>query len=365
MIRASASDSERRDKTRAAQEEAFVIRPALKLSSSGGVWCERSKDVWKISFKVLGETCHFHPFSEAVLACSSKQFVGFSQERQALGLGSSQHPHIPALRPTSLRGSRGSARGFSWKNSQITWYCFPVAQLKLKLEKKCQIWSNTCQMKLKKKLHLLGFQILLQVGILALLEQVAFRSMSTPFSWSQVAVFWSFQIDTCKVLGDCLRLTILLTKINLWTFTSCHDPIKTYATPFACDVEFPALQLLSLRLESLCTLELLPMMGCHRKQQNGRAFPGFVCFCMLLIAKSTNAKTLMSCVHRTQLKKVAASNNVGHRSIFVSFPLLLQPLDGLLLPAFDIHVAFDLGVRGSNCSKRRNALESTLCSPEC
>lgn len=144
------------------------------------------------------------------------------------------------------------------------------------------------------------------------------------------------------------RLPLLnhsLTKINLWTFTSCHDPIKTYATPFACDVEFPALQLLSLRLESLCTLELLPMMGCHRKQQNGRAFPGFVCFCMLLIAKSTNAKTLMSCVHRTQLKKVAASNNVGHRSIFVSFPLLLQPLDGLLLPAFDIHVAFDLGVR--------------------
>lgn len=37
MIRASASDSERRDKTRAAQEEAFVIRPALKLSSSRGV----------------------------------------------------------------------------------------------------------------------------------------------------------------------------------------------------------------------------------------------------------------------------------------------------------------------------------------
>ena len=69
---------------------------------------------------------------------------------------------------------------------------------------------------------------------------------------------------------------------------------------------------------------------------------------MLLIAKSTNGKTLKNpCVHRTQLKKVAASNNVGHRSIFVSFPLLLQPLDGLLLPAFDIHVAFDLGVRRS------------------
>jgi len=148
------------------------------------------------------------------------------------------------------------------------------------------------------------------------------------------------------------RLPLLnhpLTKINLWTFTSGHDPIKTYATPFACDVEFPALQLLSLRLESLCTLELLPMDWLTQVfQQNGKAFPGFVCYCMLLIAKSTNGKTWKNpqkpCVHRTQIKKVAASNNVGHRSIFVSFPLLLQPLDGLLLPAFDIHVAFDLGV---------------------
>lgn len=90
-------------------------------------------------------------------------------------------------------------------------------------------------------------------------------------------------------------------------------------------------------------------------------------FCMLLIAKSTNGKTLKNpCVHRTQLKKVAASNNVGHRSIFVSFPLLLQPLDGLLLPAFDIHVAFDLGVRRSCWEREKGQLlqnEETVWNP--
>ena len=86
-------------------------------------------------------------------------------------------------------------------------------------------------------------------------------------------------------------------------------------------------------------------------------------FCMLLIAKSTNGKTWKNpqkpCVHRTQIKKVAASNNVGHRSIFVSFPLLLQPLDGLLLPAFNIHVAFDLGVPRSCWEREKGQLLQT------
>lgn len=176
---------------------------------------------------------------------------------------------------------------------------------------------------------------------------------SRNFGIARASSFSLYEHAILLVTGCCLlvfpdwylqgvgRLPLLnhsLTKINLWTFTSCHDPIKTYATPFACDVEFPALQLLSLRLESLCTLELLPMIGCHRfSSKAAKAFPGFVCYCMLLIVKRTNGKTLMSCVHRTQLKKWLP------QTMWVTG--LLQPLDGLLLPAFDIHVAFDLGVR--------------------
>ncbi len=55
---ASASDSERRDKSRAAQEEAFAISSNLEVVKFRGKWCEKSNEVFNV-IKGLVETCHF------------------------------------------------------------------------------------------------------------------------------------------------------------------------------------------------------------------------------------------------------------------------------------------------------------------
>ena len=212
---------------------------------------------------------------------------------------------------------------------------------------------------------------------------------SRNFGIARASSFSLYEHAILLVTGCCLlvfpdwylqgvgRLPLLnhpLTKINLWTFTSCHDPIKTYATPFACDVEFPALQLLSLRLESLCTLKLLQDDWLTQVfQQNGRAFPGFVCYCMLLIVKSTNGKTLKNHVSTTRSKKRCCLKQCGSPVHFRQFSIAPATVGwplaaGVRYPCciWSGRSAFVLreGERAT-APKRRNGLESTLCSPEC
>lgn len=292
MIRASASDSERRDKTRAAQEEAFVIRPALKFESRGSMMWEIQG--WIQYHERFGGDLPFWTSSEAVLYSSG-------QERQALGdltywftscwledfkswCGSAKRNkarNIPALRPTSLRGSRGSARGFSCKNSLIT---LPFssgsteAGAGKKVSNMIKYVSNETEQATSSP-WIPNTPSSRNFGIALASSFSLYEHAILLVTGCRLLVFpdWYLQgVGRLPPLNHPLKNQPMDIYVMSWSHQNLPNSVC-----LRCWVPGASIALAQ-TWDSLHAWT--PSDGCHRKQQNGKAFPGFVRFCMLLIA---------------------------------------------------------------------------------